>query len=115
MTEKLTLQNHTGTRLTVDSIVWAFRSELQQGLAQQQQRLSEETLGIIEEGLAPVSRLIGEVENKVAKCRKRGPSRPLQHSGVVRRTGSTRELLAPSSSGDRTSSEQGSRLREKVG
>ena len=51
----------------MDSIVWTIRSELQQGMAQQQRRLSEETLGTIEEGLAPVCTLIEEVENKVTK------------------------------------------------
>ena len=36
-------------------------------MAQQQRRLSEETLGTIKEGLAPVHKLIEKVENKVTK------------------------------------------------
>ena len=53
--------------MTLDYVVWTIQKELRQGMAQQQRRLSEETLGTIEEGLAPVHELIEKVENKVTK------------------------------------------------
>ena len=53
--------------MTLDYVVWAIQRELRQGRAQQQRRLSEETLGTIEEGLAPVHELIEKVEDKVTK------------------------------------------------
>ena len=56
-----------GTGMTLDYVIQAIQKELRQGMEQQQQRLSEETLGTIEEGLAPVHELIEKVENKVTK------------------------------------------------
>ena len=56
-----------GAEMTLDSIVWAIQRALRQGMAQQQRRLSEETLGTIKEGLAPVHKLTEKVENKVTK------------------------------------------------
>ena len=66
-TGELSPQCGPGAGTTLDYVVWAIQRELRQGMAQQQRRLSEETLGTIEEGLAPVHELIEKVENRVTK------------------------------------------------
>ena len=57
----------TTSGLTMDSIAYVIRSELRQGMEQQQRCLSEKTRGTLEEGLAPICARIGDVENKVAE------------------------------------------------
>ena len=66
-TKGLPPQRSQGTGMTLDYVIQTLQNELRQGMEQQQQRLSEETLGTIEEGLAPVHELIEKVENKITK------------------------------------------------
>ena len=65
--EKHDRNQDTTSGLTMDSIAYAIRSELRQGMEQQQRRLSEKTRGTLEEGLAPICVRIEDVENKVTE------------------------------------------------
>ena len=65
--EKHNRDQDTTSGLTMDSIAYAIRSELRQGMEQQQRSLGEKTRGTLKEGLAPICVRIEDVENKVTE------------------------------------------------
>ena len=65
--EKHNRDQDTTSGLTMDSIAYAIRSELRQGMEQQQRSLSEKTRGTLKEGLAPICVRTEDVENKVTE------------------------------------------------